>query len=260
MVKMANPELRDTAKLYALFFRFAMTVEIIKGNIFTTNCQTIVNAVNCVGVMGAGIALEFKLRYPEMFARYVNLCDAKQLDIGKLWIYKFSERWVLNFPTKKHWKYPSKLEYLEAGLQKFTATYAERGISSIAFPLLGADRGGVDPHQSQELLVRYLEPLDLQVEIYQYDRNAKDDLYEDFANKLRSQTIEQIALATSLRKNYIEKVLEAIETQDIHQINQLGHVKGIGIKTIEKIFSYAFQSTDDQSDSNDTQSQIRFDL
>lgn len=237
-----------------------MTVEIIKGNIFTTKCQTIVNAVNCIGVMGAGIALEFKLRYPEMFDRYVNLCGAEQLDIGKLWIFKSPERWVLNFPTKKHWKYPSKLEYLEVGLQKFADTYKARGITSIAFPLLGADRGGINPHQSQELLVRYLEPLEVQSEIYQYDQNAKDDLYEEFANKLQSQTIEQIARATSLRKNYVEKVLEAIETQDIHQINQLGRVKGIGIKTIEKLFSYAFQSIDDQRHSNDKQSQIGFDL
>lgn len=237
-----------------------MTVEIIKGNIFTTKCQTIVNAVNCIGVMGSGIALEFKLRYPEMFDRYLNLCDTKQLDIGKLWIYKAPKNWVLNFPTKKHWKYPSRIEYLEAGLQKFADTYEERGITSIAFPLLGADRGGIEPQQSQELLVRYLNPLDIHAEIYQYDPNAKDDLYEDFAKKLQNQTIDQIVEATRLRKNYVEKVIEAIEIQNIHQINQLGQVKGIGIKTIEKIFAYAFHRTDDQCNSNDKQSQIRLEL
>lgn len=237
-----------------------MTVEIIKGNIFTTKCQTIVNAVNCIGVMGSGIALEFKLRYPEMFDRYLNLCDTKQLDIGKLWIYKAPKNWVLNFPTKKHWKYPSRIEYLEAGLQKFADTYEERGITSIAFPLLGADRGGIEPQQSQELLVRYLNPLDIHAEIYQYDPNAKDDLYEDFAKKLQNQTIDQIVEATRLRKNYVEKVIEAIETQNIHQINQLGQVKGIGIKTIEKIFAYAFQPINEQRDLNDKNSQIRLEL
>lgn len=237
-----------------------MTVEIIKGNIFTTKCQTIVNAVNCIGVMGSGIALEFKLRYPEMFDRYLNLCDTKQLDIGKLWIYKAPKNWVLNFPTKKHWKYPSRIEYLEAGLQKFADTYEERGITSIAFPLLGADRGGIEPQQSQELLVRYLNPLDIHAEIYQYDPNAKDDLYEDFAKKLQNQTIDQIVEATRLRKNYVEKVIEAIETQNIHQINQLGQVKGIGIKTIEKIFAYAFQPINEQRDLNGKNSQIRLEL
>lgn len=237
-----------------------MTIEIIKGNIFTTNCQTIVNAVNCIGVMGAGIALEFKLRYPEMFERYVNLCETKQLDIGRLWIYKSPERWVLNFPTKKHWKYPSKIEFLDAGLKKFADTYKARGITSIAFPLLGADRGGIDPHKSQELLVKYLDPLEVEVEIYQYDQHAKDDLYEEFTNKLKGQTIEQIAQATNLRKNYVEKVLEAIETQEIHQINQLGGIKGIGTKTVEKVFYYAFESMSNKRDSNDKQTQIGFDL
>ena len=80
--------------------------------------QTIVNTINCVGVMGKGIALVFKLRYPEMFDKYQELCKSKMIGIGKLWLYKTSEspQWVLNFPTKFHWKYPSKMEYIEKGL------------------------------------------------------------------------------------------------------------------------------------------------
>ena len=89
------------------------------GNIFTTKCQTIVNTVNCVGVMGAGIAFEFKLREETMFKKYKQLCDAKQLNIGTLWIYKSDNNNILNFPTKYDWKLPSKQEYLEKGLQKF---------------------------------------------------------------------------------------------------------------------------------------------
>ena len=70
--------------------------------------------VNCVGVMGKGIALVFKLRYPEMFDKYKVFCQSKMIGIGKLWLYKSEEstQWVLNFPTKFHWKYPSKIEYL----------------------------------------------------------------------------------------------------------------------------------------------------
>lgn len=85
-----------------------MAIKIIKGNIFTSNCQTLVNAVNCVGVMGAGIALECRLRYFEMYNRYVALCEENKIEIGLLWIYKSPVKWILNFPTKKHWKYPSK--------------------------------------------------------------------------------------------------------------------------------------------------------
>lgn len=77
-----------------------MPAKIITGNIFTTNCQTIVNTINCVGVMGAGIALECRLRYPDMHEKYIKLCMDNHIDIGLLWIYKSSDKWVLNFPTK----------------------------------------------------------------------------------------------------------------------------------------------------------------
>ena len=81
------------------------------GNIFNTEAQTIVNTVNCVGVMGAGIAYEFRLRYPQMFEKYRTLCDPNnpnRLTVGKLWLYQGNDRLILNFPTKTHWKMPSK--------------------------------------------------------------------------------------------------------------------------------------------------------
>jgi len=70
-------------------------MKIIQGNIFSSPCQTRVNTINCVGVMGTGIALEFKLRYPDMFTKYKQLCEQQQLDIGKLWLYKSEARWTL---------------------------------------------------------------------------------------------------------------------------------------------------------------------
>lgn len=116
------------------------------GNILTSQCQTLVNTVNCVDVMGAGIALESKLRLPEIFDQSVHHCRAGLIDIDNLWIYKppadaMEQRWALNFSTKRHWKYPSKVAYLKAGLEKFLAIYQEKGIQSIAFPILGAANG-----------------------------------------------------------------------------------------------------------------------
>lgn len=217
-----------------------MTINIVKGNIFTTNCQTIVNAINCVGVMGAGIALEFKLRYPEMFQRYVALCESKQIDIGKLWIYKSTDKWILNFPTKKHWKTPSEPEFIEAGLIKFIDTYRMKGITSIAFPLLGTARGGIDVSISKELMIKYLDKLDIYIEIYDYDPSAPDELYNSFVTFISTQSINEVVGKTNLRKDYVLKLIEATKRDDIHQINQLARVKGIGLKTIEKIFSHAF--------------------
>lgn len=216
-----------------------MSLKIITGNIFTTNCQTIVNTVNCVGVMGAGIALEFRLRYPDMHERYIELCEKNKIDIGLLWIYKSSEKWILNFPTKKHWKYPSKKEYLHYGLEKFVSTYKEKGITSIAFPLLGSDRGGIPQEESLSIITQYLEDLDIEIEIYRYSSSAYDDLYEKTKKILFSQDVEHISKSIKIRKDYVDKVLVAMQSKDIRQLNQLGKVKGIGIKTLEKMFHFA---------------------
>lgn len=214
-----------------------MPVKIIKGNIFTSKCQTIVNTVNCVGVMGAGIALEYRLRYPEMFEKYVQYCTSKSIDIGKLWIFNADDgRRILNFPTKKDWKHPSKIEYLQLGLEKFVSTYQEKGITSIAFPLLGADKGKIPVSISMNLMIQYLEPLDITVEIYEYDRFAKDDLFESIKSWLTSQSIDSISKQTGISPSLTHKVLESINNPEARQLNQIAKTKGIGIKTVEKIY------------------------
>ena len=216
-----------------------MSVKVITGNLFTSSCQTIVNTVNCVGVMGAGIALECRLRFPEMHENYISLCNEEKIDIGLLWIYKSPKRWILNFPTKKNWKYPSKKEYLHTGLKKFCDTYKEKGIESIAFPLLGADKGGIPQEDSLSIMRSYLDNIDIEVEIYRYDPKAKDDLFDKTKNFILSQDLLQISKETKLRKDYVEKVITGMKRPDIYQLNQLARIEGIGIKTLEKVFSFA---------------------
>ena len=216
-----------------------MGAVILSGNIFTSRCQTIVNTVNCVGVMGAGIALEVRLRYPDLYRKYVQLCLEKKIDVGLLWIYKGSDRWILNFPTKKHWRYPSKLEYLHAGLNRFVETYKNRGVESIAFPLLGADRGGIDPKVSLEVMLNYLQHVDIYVEVYKYDPTAKDDLFEVTKTWLLSRDVSTVAEISGLRRNYVQALIEAISDPNIVQLNQLARVGGIGIKTLERVFTLA---------------------
>jgi hypothetical protein len=157
-------------------------------------------------------------------------------------VYKSPERWILNFPTKIHWKYPSKKEYLHAGLKKFLNTFKQKGIQSIAFPLLGADKGGIPQDESLLIMTSYLEDVDLEVEIYKYDANAKDDLYDKTKEWLLTREIEYITKSTGLRKDYVVKVIDAIQSSKIVQINQLAREKGIGIKTLEKIFAASSNS------------------
>lgn len=160
-------------------------ITYVKQNIFESPAQVLVNTVNTVGVMGKGIAKQFKQIYPEMFEQYQIFCENKALDIGKLWIYKSDHKWILNFPTKKHWRSPSKLEYIEAGLKKFVATYEEKGITSISFPLLGCGNGGLDwETQVQPLMEHYLRPLPIEVYIHLTDsKKSKPEHKEILATK-----------------------------------------------------------------------------
>ena len=139
----------------------------VKGNLFQSPAQVLVNTVNTVGVMGKGIALEFKRLFPEMYRQYRELCERREFQIGSLWLYKSPNKWVLNFPTKKHWRNPSRVEYVEAGLRKFVSSYAALGIHSVAFPALGCGNGQLDfDVQVKPLLEKYLRQLPIEVFIY----------------------------------------------------------------------------------------------
>ena len=149
-------------------------ITYVVGDLFTSPAKVLVNTVNTVGVMGKGIAKDFKRVYPEMFAEYQAHCEHGLLDTGKLWLYKTPHKWILNFPTKKHWRKPSKLEYIEAGLRKFADTYDAKGIVSISFPMLGCGNGELDwERQVQPLMDEILRPLPIDIYIHLYQPGAQ---------------------------------------------------------------------------------------
>jgi O-acetyl-ADP-ribose deacetylase (regulator of RNase III) len=136
----------------------------VTGDIFGAEVQVLVNPVNTVGVMGKGLARQFKQRYPAMFEQYRRMCQQGEFTVGDLWLY---EGVVLNFPTKTHWRKPSELAYIEAGLVTFQAEYEALGIESIAFPALGCGHGGLGfDTQVRPLMEAYLSPLSIEVAIY----------------------------------------------------------------------------------------------
>jgi O-acetyl-ADP-ribose deacetylase (regulator of RNase III) len=215
-----------------------MPLTILKGNLFTSNAQTLVNSVNCVGVMGAGVAFEFRLRYPEMFARYRNLCKKGQIAVGSLWLFKARSRWVLNLPTKTDWKLPSKPKYLELGLVRFLRTYEETGITSVAFPVLGAGKGGLPEHQSLELMKLHLRECPINVEIYRYDPTAPDDLYIDFRLRLASLSDSDVLIATGIRSREIVALRRALKQSSYQTLSQLLAAPGVGETTLERCFRF----------------------
>lgn len=213
-------------------------IKILIGNIFTTKCSTIVNTVNCVGVMGSGIAYEFRLRYPKMYERYKVICKDNLLKIGTLWIYKTDSKKILNFPTKIDWKKQSKTEYLEKGLQKFVDTYKEKEITSIAFPLLGASHGGLSQEESLSIMQRYLSKCDIYIEIWYFDPTATDDVFLNYKKYFLSHTDEELVKNLGISVHIVKKIKEALEDPTINSMSSLLNVKGIGGKTLEKSFKF----------------------
>ena len=228
----------------------ANMIKYIHGNLFNSKAQTIVNTVNCVGVMGKGIALVFKLRYPKMFDLYQDLCRQGLMDVGKLWLYKGEpdKPWVLNFPTKTHWKLPSEYRYLEMGLQKFLDTYKEKGITSIAFPLLGANNGGLDKEKVIKIMTTYLSQCDIPVEIYEYVPQASDDIFKIFREKWNSVAPNLKRKEFGIRtQKQVDTIEYAINHDNIQSLISLVDYPGIGITTLEKCFRLVMDYTDTPS-------------
>ncbi len=116
--------------------------------------------------MGKGLALSFKKKYPEMFEAYKKACDRKLLKTGKLMLYYYPDHWILSFPTKEHWRNPSKISYIEDGLAKFVQTYADKNISSVAFPRLGCGNGELKWEEVRPVMEKYLKLLPIDIYIY----------------------------------------------------------------------------------------------
>lgn len=148
-----------------------MSIEIIhNGNIFESKCQTLVNPVNCVGVMRKGLALEFKQRWPEMFLHYKMRCDSRNpLTVGNPELYKINDKkQILLFPTKGHWKEPSRLDWIVNGLHYFTQFFKTGEVTSIAFPALGCGNGGLPWELIRPVMIHYLCRLKVPIEIYAF--------------------------------------------------------------------------------------------
>lgn len=133
--------------------------------VFDVPAQTIVNTVNCDGFMGKGLALEIRKRFPRVFEAYRFACKKGKIQIGTLQLVKSQSPWILNFPTKNHWRGKSKLSYIESGLSKFRSTYRRRGIISVAMPPLGCGHGGLQWSDVLPLVLKYLRDAD-QLEVF----------------------------------------------------------------------------------------------
>lgn len=200
------------------------------GNMFESKCSTIVNTVNCVGVMGKGIALEFKKRYPTMYHDYVEKCDAGEVKPGKPFVFQNSDGTkILNFPTKDHWRSPSRLSYVIDGLDWFVENYESYGISSIAFPPLGCGNGGLTWSVVGPIMYSKLCNLPINVEVY-----------APFGTSPKEMSIE--FLMTNLNENEVfgKKQLRVnpkwyLILQVVRELNNREYVLKVGRTIFQKI-------------------------
>lgn len=133
-------------------WKLEMLELIEKGNIFNSSCEFLVNPVNCIGVMGKGLALEFKNKYPLNFEIYKKACDNASFNIGNLLIVPVDNKFIVNFPTKKHWRNKSDLEFIKIGLEELKVAIKDFNIKSIALPKLGCGLGGLDWNKVFDLI------------------------------------------------------------------------------------------------------------
>jgi O-acetyl-ADP-ribose deacetylase (regulator of RNase III) len=156
-------------------------IDFVQGDLFHTDMETIVITVNCVGVMGKGIALRLKETAKPAYEKYRELCDAGEMNLGKSVIYDepldtLNGKTILFFPTKGHWRSRSELFQIKKGLEDFVENYAEMGITSIAFPALGCGHGRLNWNDVKPVMIEFLEDLDIKIEIHEPGEQTKSNL------------------------------------------------------------------------------------
>ena len=195
-------------------------VKVLVGDIFKSGMQTLTNTVNCVGVMGKGIALEFKKRFPDMFVDYEDRCKRKEVKLGRPYVYgRLIPPSILLFPTKDHWRSVSSLSAIEEGLVYLKSNYKSWGIESIAVPPLGCGLGELEWNIVGPTLYKHLKNLEIPVELYAPWNTPHVQLTPEFLGDVSSaQAAESKRSATRIEPGYITivEVIRRIENTPYH--------------------------------------------
>jgi O-acetyl-ADP-ribose deacetylase (regulator of RNase III) len=150
------------------------------GNILESDAEALVNTVNTVGVMGKGIALQFKKAYPENYKKYKLAVDQNEVQLGKMFVTETNRligpKYIINFPTKGHWRYPSKLKWIKDGLQDLKRVIREKEIKSVAVPPLGCGQGGLDWKDVKREIENTLSGVDAEIIAYEPSEKVKEIL------------------------------------------------------------------------------------
>jgi len=197
-------------------------LELTRGDILKADAEALVNTVNCVGVMGRGIALQFRKAFPENFKAYKSICDKKQLRPGMMLVFDLNRfenpRYVVNFPTKRHWKGKSKIEDIESGLEALVKEVAKRNIRSIAIPPVGCGLGGLSWNQVKPMIQKAFEALaDVHVFLYEpAGAPAAEEMVKE--KKVPNMTVGR-AVLLGLMNRYLKAVMDPfVSLLEMHKL------------------------------------------
>jgi O-acetyl-ADP-ribose deacetylase (regulator of RNase III) len=196
-------------------------IEYAQGDILAVDAEALVNTVNCVGVMGRGVALQFKLAYPANFKAYAAACKRGDVQPGRMFVFDTEQllpRWIINFPTKRHWRGKSRIEDIEAGMNALVREIRDRDIRSIAIPPLGSGLGGLDWHDVRPVIATALAELpDVRAIVHEPGGGPGDER----ANRSRTvpkMTAGRAALVGLIRRYLAGMMDTSISLLEIHKL------------------------------------------
>lgn len=198
-------------------------IEYKRGDILKEDVEALVNTVNCVGVMGRGIALQFKKAFPDNFKAYVEACKKRKLRPGRVFVFQTGRlcnpRFIINFPTKRHWRNKSRLDDIEAGLADLVRTIEERGIRSVAIPPLGCGLGGLDWSEVRPRIEAAVQSLLPGVDIRLYEPKGAPGAEAMVHSREKPAMTAGRAALVGLMRRYLEGFLDpAITLLEVHKL------------------------------------------
>jgi len=208
---------------------------VTKGSIFDSSCEYLTNTINTVGAMGAGLALEFRLRVPEMYALYKEKCANGEIKIGKYWIYNR----ILNFPVKKGFNHPSKWEYITEGLRYFVENYRKDNIISIAIPTLGSRLGKLDDEGVLIMMQEDLQNLPITIEIYR--TYEQDRLTKRVKQLISEMTVSEISTEFSLSTAKSKQIKARVS--EVFLLSNLVRFKKMSIRLVQMLYDFGFNKS-----------------
>jgi O-acetyl-ADP-ribose deacetylase (regulator of RNase III) len=196
-------------------------IEFKTGDIIQADAEALVNTVNCVGIMGRGIALQFKQAFPDNFKAYATACARKEVQPGRMFVFETgflaNPKYIINFPTKRHWRGKSRIEDIEAGLKALVEEIRRRGIRSIAVPPLGSGLGGLDWTEVRPLIEAALGGLDVQAIVFEPRASSEPQPAKRTA-KVPAMTEGRAALIGLMRR-YLGGLLDPFVTLlEVHKL------------------------------------------